>query len=397
MKPFNVLVDARATQEGFKQHKQRGLGHYAMNLLERLPLVQTEGKLTYLVETARPIERSVSEAGIPLHGMETPRAESYVGQLLAYQGVLPRPLRESGCDFAHFLFHLDAPLFSPIPMIVTIPDLIPQTMKQAYSRKHQIKNSVQFKLESSIARRAAAIIAISEFTKQDVLKYMHIDPVKVRVVYLGVQERFFRPPDVEALARLTSTYHLPEQFILYIGGIDPRKNIPSLVAAWGELWKESRFRIPLVIAGKLSNQREYPALLSQIRSLGLEEHLILPGYIPDEDLPALLSAASVFAFPSLYEGFGLPVLQAMAAGCPVLTTRRSSIPEVAGKAVWYVEEGTARELASGLRSVLENRGKAVELSAEGKAQAAKFSWDRTARETFRVYEDVAENLMRKRK
>jgi glycosyltransferase involved in cell wall biosynthesis len=270
-------------------------------------------------------------------------------------------------------------------------------MKHAYSRIGQIKNSIRFRLESAIARRAAAIIVISEFTKRDVLTYMHVDALKVKVVHLGVQERFFHPHDPESLDRLRSLYHLPERFILYVGGIDLRKNIPSLVAGWGELWKEPRFRIPLVIAGKLSNQKEYPALLSQASLLGLREHLIFPGYIPDENLPALLSAASVFAFPSLYEGFGLPVLQAMAAGCPVLTTRRSSIPEVAGNAVWYVEEGTAHELATGLRSVLENRERAAQLKAEGKAQAAKFSWDRTAKETFRVYEDVAENIMRKSK
>jgi glycosyltransferase involved in cell wall biosynthesis len=397
MKPFNVLVDARATQEGFKHHRERGLGHYAMNLLERLPRVDTDGKLTYLVETARPIEKVISEAGVPLHGMETPRAASSRGQLVIYQGILRRPLRECGCDFAHFLFHLDAPLYSPIPTIVTIPDLIPQMMKHAYSRMHQVKNSIQFQLECAIARHASAIIAISEFTKQDVVKHMHINPEKVRVVHLGVQEHFFRESSQEASARLRSVYHLPEQFILCIGGIDPRKNIHSLVAAWADLWKEPRFRIPLVLAGKINNQKEYPALISQIRTLGLEDRVIMPGYIPDEDLPALLAAASVLAFPSLYEGFGLPILQALAVGCPVLTTRRSSIPEVAGNAAWYVEDGTANELAAGLRSLLENPERAAQLTIEGKTQAARFAWDRTARETIAVYEDVAEHIMRKRK
>jgi glycosyltransferase involved in cell wall biosynthesis len=123
----------------------------------------------------------------------------------------------------------------------------------------------------------------------------------------------------------------------------------------------------------------------------------MPGYIPDEDLPNLLCAASVFVFPSLYEGFGLPVLQAMAAGCPVLTTRRSSIPEVAGNAVWYVEEGTARELAQALRESFDQPESVARLTKEGRAQAAKFSWDRTARETYKLYEEVAEKLSRTRR
>jgi glycosyltransferase involved in cell wall biosynthesis len=122
----------------------------------------------------------------------------------------------------------------------------------------------------------------------------------------------------------------------------------------------------------------------------------MPGYIPDEELPVLLCSASVFAYPSLYEGFGLPVLQAMAAGCPVLTTRRSSIPEVAGDTVWYVKEGTPRELANGMRAVFENPDRVAQLTGEARERAAKFSWDRTAQETYKVYEDVAEKLLRKR-
>ncbi|MBP1655126.1 MAG: glycosyl transferase family 1, partial [Bacteroidetes bacterium] len=249
MSAFSVLVDARGTQEGFKQHRQRGLGHYAVNLLERLPHMPTRGTLNYLIESGRPIEEFISGSGVQLTTIRPPRARSFPGQAFAYQRILPAPMRKSACDFAHFLFHLDAPLYSPIPTIVTIPDLIPHRMKQSYSWERRVKNSVQFRLERAIGHRAEAIIAISEFTRRDIVDHLQVDPGKVSVVYLGVHERFFQRLDPEALARVRSLYHLPDRFILYLGGIDPRKNVPSLVDAWGELWNDSRFRIPLVLAG----------------------------------------------------------------------------------------------------------------------------------------------------
>jgi glycosyltransferase involved in cell wall biosynthesis len=387
-----ILVDARGTQQGFKQHRQRGLGHYAINLLERLPRQAAPTSLSYLVEPSKPIDDLIGGAGVSLTPMRTPREHSYVGQLVGYERIIPGALRRSGCRVAHFLFHLDAPLRSPIPTIVTIPDLIPYRMREAYGTVRRAKNAVQFLLERRIAAHAEAVIAISECTKRDVVELMRIDPEKVRVVYLGVDERFFQPPGEAALARVRSRYRLPGEFILYLGGIDPRKNVPALVEAWGQLQRESTTLPPLVLAGRMDNQREYPGLLLQIRRLGLEGRVLLSGYVADDDLPALLSAATVFAFPSLYEGFGLPVLQAMAAGTPVLSTRTSSIPEIAGSSVWYAGNGPPGGLAAGLQAVLKDRELAAAMAGEARVRAREFSWDRTARETVRVYENVLETL-----
>lgn len=385
-----VLVDARLTQEGYKDGKHRGLGHYASRLLQELPAHSPPGTLTYIVDGGKPVDTWLAGLGIPLCRTKSSNAQSVGRQIIDSQRFLPDTLSHSGCDLVHFLLHLDAPLFSPIPTVLTVPDLIPRTMKQIYNWKRRTKLQVLFHLEAALARRAAAIIAISEHTKKDIVLHLGIDPATVKVIPLGVQEEFLRIVSSQEIAHVRSTYGLPERYILYIGGIDPRKNIPALIEAWAALFKDSRYRIPLVLAGRLSHQQEYPALVRQIRALGLQQEAIMPGYIPDEDLPVLLAAATVFAFPSLYEGFGLPVLQAMAAGCPVLTTRFSSIPEVAGNAVHYVHGGSAKEIAEGLQSLFDKPEEVQRLRQEGRKRAAQFSWKETAGLTMKLYEEVAE-------
>jgi glycosyltransferase involved in cell wall biosynthesis len=393
-----VLVDARLTQEGYKDGKHRGLGHYASRLLQELPALSGPGTLSYLVDSGKPVDPWLAGLGVPLCGTKSSNARSVALQIVDSQRFLPDVLSRSGCDLVHFLLHLDAPLFSPIPSVLTVPDLIPRAMKQIYDWERRAKLQVLFRLETALARRAASIIAISEHTKKDIELHLGIDPARVKVIPLGVQEEFLRNIGGEEIERVRSRYALPERFILYVGGIDPRKNIPALVEAWGALFRDSRYRIPLVLAGRLSHQREYPALLRQIHALGLEGNLIMPGYIPDEDLPVLLAAATVFAFPSLYEGFGLPVLQAMAAGCPVLTTRFSSIPEVAGNAAWYVAGGSAGEIAEGLRSLFDHPEEVRRLCREGRYRASQFSWKETARQTMMLYQETAEkSAMRTRR
>jgi glycosyltransferase involved in cell wall biosynthesis len=393
MSAFRILVDARATQEGFRQHRQRGLGHYAENLLRRLPSALPPGLgLECLVESALPLDAALLPSGAPVRRVERPPGAGRPGRFLHDQRRVPPALRASGCGLAHFLYHLDCPLWAPLPTLVTVPDLIPHVMPWLYPPAQRLKFAARRRIETSICRRAVGIIAMSEAGRQDIIRVMRVPPQKVRVVHLGVQPRFFAPPGTEAVARLRSSYGLPDRFILYLGGIDPRKNVGALVHAWADLCEDPALRVPLVLAGRLDNQREFPALLAGIRARGLEDRVLLPGYVPEEELPTLFSAATLFAFPSLYEGFGLPVLQAMAAGCPVLTVRRSSLPEVAGDAAFYVEEGTREELARGLRDVLKDPVGAARVAARARDRARAFTWERTARETAEIYAGASAEL-----
>jgi glycosyltransferase involved in cell wall biosynthesis len=234
-------------------------------------------------------------------------------------------------------------------------------------------------------RRADAIITVSECSKGDAVRLYGIDPARIRVIYEGVDARFQPVTDPTRLAQVRARYGLPEHYVLYVGTIEPRKNLTTLLEAYANL----RFAIcdlRLVIAGKKGWL--YESFFARLRELGLEDAVVLPGYIADEYLPALYSAANVFAFPSLYEGFGLPLLEAMACGTPVVCSNASSLPEVCDGAALLVEPTDVPALVQAMERVLSDESLRATLRARGLAQAAKFSWERTARETLAVYREV---------
>jgi len=231
---------------------------------------------------------------------------------------------------------------------------------------------------------ADAVVAVSECTKRDAVKTYGLDETKIKVIYEGVNPRFRRssPDDTSAVRR---KYGLPERYVLSVGMIEPRKNLTSLLEAYVLLRNEDS-QLKLVIVGKRGWL--YEGFFRRLRELGLEDEVIFPGFVADEDLPASYSAADLFAFPSLYEGFGLPVLEAMACGTPVICSNTSSLPEVAGDAALLVDPNSVEALTRAIIDVLENKELRDELRAKGPRQAAKFSWEATARETLAVYESV---------
>jgi len=207
-----------------------------------------------------------------------------------------------------------------------------------------------------------------------------------------VDARFQPITDPDTLARVRNRYGLPERFILYVGTIEPRKNLTTLLEAYAALTSRvSNLQYPisnihLVIAGRKGWL--YEGFFRRLRELGLEREVVFPGFVPDEDLPALYSAAELFVFPSLYEGFGLPPLEAMACGTPVITSNSSSLPEVVGEVGIMVEPRDVRALAEAMELVLTDEGKRREMREKGLRQAARFSWKRTAQETLEVYRSV---------
>lgn len=228
------------------------------------------------------------------------------------------------------------------------------------------------------------MIAASESTKKDAVRLCGLDEAKIKVIYHGVSPRF-RPAGPEAVSAVRQRYGLPDRFVLSLGTIEPRKNLTSLLEVWHAL---SSGGVPpkLVIAG--SKGWLYAPFFSKLRELGLEDQVLFTGYVPEEDLPAVYSAAELFVYPSLYEGFGFPVLEAMACGAPVITSNTSSLPEVAGQAALLVDPTSLEELSAAIGRVLENQELRNQLRARGLEQAARFSWERTARETLSVYESL---------
>jgi glycosyltransferase involved in cell wall biosynthesis len=201
--------------------------------------------------------------------------------------------------------------------------------------------------------------------------------------------RHYRPLDEAEIYPALKRHHIEFPYILYVGSIEPRKNLPRLLVAYAHLRRRGSTRWRLVVAGprKWKSGPVYDA----VARLELAEHVHFAGFVPEADLPALYNGADLFAFPSLYEGFGLPVLEAMACGTPVVTANTSSLPEVAGAAALLVDPSDVEEIAGALRRVLEDPALARDLRERGLARAAQFSWERTARATVAVYEKVLGN------
>jgi glycosyltransferase involved in cell wall biosynthesis len=297
--------------------------------------------------------------------------------LLAHFARIPQDRIFPGVDLFHATDHL-LPRLSRVRSVFTLHDLVfcfyPQTHKP-------LNRWFLTLMMPRFLRAADAVIAVSESTKRDAMQTYDLDEAKIKVIYEGVNPRFRRSsPGV--ISSVLHKYDLRERYILSVGTIEPRKNLTSLLEAYVAIRNQDS-QLKLVIVGKRGWL--YEGFFRRLSELGLENEVIFPGFVPDEDLPALYSATDLFVFPSLYEGFGLPVLEAMACGAPVVTSNTSSLPEVAGEAALLVDPNSVEALARAMRDVLDNRALRHDLRARGPKQAAKFSWEKAARETLTIY------------
>lgn len=231
-------------------------------------------------------------------------------------------------------------------------------------------------------RQADQIIAVSEFSKRDALAYYGLDESKFLVIPEGVSPGFRPVQDPVRLAEVRYRYGLPDRFILFVSTIEPRKNLNTLWEAYRTLRAEGRTE-GLVVVGKKGWL--YEDTMLRLREAGLEQEVTFPGYVAEADLPAVYGLADCFAFPSLFEGFGLTPLEAMASGCPVVCSNSSSLPEVCGDAAILVAPKDVQGLASSLRRVLNEPDLRAELRNKGIRQAARFTWESTAKRTLEVY------------
>jgi glycosyltransferase involved in cell wall biosynthesis len=235
--------------------------------------------------------------------------------------------------------------------------------------------------------RARRILADSENTRRDIIEILRADPNKISVVTPAIEPRFRREDTAARLDEVRARYGLPGRFILGLGTLEPRKNFTGLIAAYSRLLRETGLPHALVIGGKPGWL--YEDIYRQAKQGDLAGRVLFPGFVADEDLPALYSLADVFAFPSLYEGFGIPVLEAMACGTPVVTSDNSSLPEAAGSAALMVEATDARELAEAITKVLNDNELRGRMIAAGYEQASRFTWQRSAQALLEAYERAA--------
>jgi glycosyltransferase involved in cell wall biosynthesis len=278
------------------------------------------------------------------------------------------------------------PLIHPRHNVVTVHDL----GYHYYPEAHTLFQNLYLRWSTRYnARTADRILADSEATRNDLIHYYRVPEDKIAVVYPGRDETLVPVTDPRRLEEVRARYTLSESYFLYVGTLHPRKNLVRLVQAFARLPDAMQARLPdlqLVLAGQKGWLCE--EIFAEVRRLDVENRVLLTGYVPDEDLPALLSGALAFVFPSLYEGFGLPVLEAMACGTPVICANTSSLPEVAGDAALLVDPLDTSDIAAALARVVIDGNVRHALAGAGFRRVQQFSWRRCAQETLRVLEDA---------
>jgi len=351
---MRIAIDMSPLKSGhYLQHRVRGTGFYLQNLQASLEKYYPENNYIYFNR----------------------------GDSLA-----------KNVDIVHYPyfepFFLTLPVFSKNKKIVTVHDLTPLVFPSHF--KPGIRGNLKWQVQKLALKNAKAIITDSESSKRDVIKYAGINSEKIKVVYLAAGEEFKVIQNSEfRIQNLRKKYSLPEKFILYVGDATWNKNLPRLIEA------VSQINTPLVMVGKalidkeIDTQNRWNKDLVRVQEVASQnKNIFRLGFVSSKDLVALYNAATLFVMPSVYEGFGLPILEAMSCGCPVVASRGGSLAEVMGEAGKYVDPYDVESIAKGISEVLNSSDLQKDLSQKGIIQAKKFTWRKTADETMGVYKSL---------
>jgi glycosyltransferase involved in cell wall biosynthesis len=363
-----------------------GIGRYAIHLIEALLTHSAlqRADLELVIFTAPQTDRHcLPGASVSL----CERFRRIKSTLLRSAALLPAGVRCEHLDVFHGLDQSGIPwFFKAGKSVVTIHDVIPLVLPWAFPLRHRMVLATAF---ARIRRQADVVIVPSTATAADVVRYLHVERERIIVIPMGCEARFQPIMNPTPVSTLRRRYGLPERYILFVGTLEPRKNIKRLLQAFSMLLAETpQDDLKLVVAGGkgwgLDDFREAMA------ALGLGDHVLFTGFVDDDDLPALYRGAQLFVYPSLYEGFGLPVLEAMACGVPVITSDRSSLPEVAGDAALLVDPTQPEALAAAMASIINDGELRQSLRAKGLIRAREFTWDSVAQKTLAVYRAVSD-------
>lgn len=357
-----------------------GIGTYIRNLLRHLARLDRD---TEFVLFCRPEDyANVRELGSNFRGVPERSAPYSLREQLS----LPWLARREKADVYHAP-HYVLPALTPGRSVVTIHDCI-HLMFPEYLPYHRLGTICARAMMYSATHRADRILTVSESSKRDILRFFQVRPEKIAVIYNATDEHFRIPPTEDAVARVRERYQLQDPFVLYVGNVKPHKNVERLIEAFALVRRRRMDGLKLVIIG--DEISKFQTLRRAVLKHKLHKHVRFLGFVPDGTLSVLYRLASVFVFPSLYEGFGLPPLEAMACGAPVITSNVSSLPEVMGGAALLVDPYSAESIAEAIGRVLSDPVLAAELRAKGLARAQDFSWEQSAARTLEIYREVAD-------
>jgi glycosyltransferase involved in cell wall biosynthesis len=365
-----IAIDARKLHDF-------GIGTYIRNLL--IHLARIDGETEYVL-LCRPCDCAIaSEIGPNFRSV----AERSTPYSVSEQINIPMTLRREHIDLFHEPHYVLPPLIH-CRSVVTIhdcihlmfPQYLPNRLAYAYAR-----GAIW-----AAVRRSDRILTVSETSKSDILRRFNVPADKITVIYNAIDDRLRIPPTEEAVARVRERYQLDHPFVLYVGNIKPHKNLERLIDAFDRLRRSGLDHLTLLILG--DEITKYQGLRRAVHQHKLHKHVRFLGFVPIETLAVLYRLAAAFVFPSLYEGFGLPPLEAMACGTPVVTSNASSMPEVVGEAAFLVDPYDAESIADGMRQVLTDASLRATLVERGFERAKMYSWEQSVRRVREIYAEV---------
>jgi glycosyltransferase involved in cell wall biosynthesis len=365
-------------------YRNAGISRFISTLLEGLAALDSGQEYTAFMhpkEADRASDSPLARAThLRLMGTSLWGADGPLRRIAWEQLALPGALRTLGID----VFHAPAnvlPARLPCPSVVTVHDLAFMRYPQFLRPSRRL---YQRRFTARSVARATQVVTVSESTKRDVIELMRVPEQRLHVIYPGIAADFQPVGDPVTLASFRARHGLPERYLLYLGTLEPRKNLLTLIEAYARLRGLLADAPPLVLAG--AKGWYYKSLFSRVRVLGLEHVVIFPGYVARDEQRLWYAGAELFVFPSLYEGFGLPVVEALACGTPTITSNVSSLPEVAGDVARQVDPRNAEALAHVLREVLADGAARVRMARAGPAWASQFSIARMARAYATIYD-----------
>src|SRR2546421_2472801 len=372
----------------FLQTPTSGSGQYLLHLLHALQAIDQQNE--YILLGAKPVAGDrIADIPFPYQVNPVPpfaNRNENIEKLAWEQYTGPATAHKLAADLFHVPFFAP-PLFPRIPTVVTIHDVIPLRLP-AYQAGAKVK--AYMRLAARAAHHATLIITVSQHAKQDMIDALHLPAERIRVTYEAAGDEYTPITDPTVLAQARARYNVGERYIFYLGGLDQRKNIPQLVRAFAHLYKQlDQPDLQLLISGNPDKQKGpfFPDPRPVAAELGVSGQVICR-FIEDEDKPAMYSGASLFVFPSLYEGFGLDPLEAMSCGAPVVCSNRTSLPEVVGDAALSVDPEDTQALADAMYRVLADETLQADLRARSLQRATHFSWRKTATETLAAYQEA---------